>query len=527
MLAQENIKDISIDEVSKRFEAHLATKGNYRIIFSGRYGTGKSYFLENFFESKKEKYNKFTLSPVNYVVSANEDIFELIKVDIIRKLFFDGFINFEKSPKKNKTDVAWQMIHEKPFTTVKHIVEILKKVKPYWETTSSVLTGITQLKMEFEKYEEELTGNLKLNTEHLADFVNNFVETPGNIFEENFVTKTINNKLTQITNGDKKENILIIDDLDRIDPEHIFRILNVLSAHNNYWDERNKFKFHQIILVCDIENIRQIFHHRYGEGVDFSGYIDKFFSTEIFSFSNNDALKQHVERNVGNALSQAAKGLLVYLLLTAIERKQLTLRKIIKSNFTAPELNFELGKIDFHGNPDNPFLASSVSVSLSSKELEILKVIKVLSTIWGDFQQLKHDYKAIHGGGRVKFVDHKQLIDFLVLPLHFAQKFGQNELLFLKQEDFDGYKKVVKYDYPVQNICGVWYKIQTQWLAGNRYSGQGSYFSNFSVYLREEFNGTKQTDISTYTIEQGQIFEALSQILTSFEKFKFLNNLGI
>ena len=41
----------------------------------------------------------------------------------------------------------------------------------------------------------------------------------------------------------KKKNVLVIDDLDRIDPEHIFRILNILSVHNNHFDSENKFSF--------------------------------------------------------------------------------------------------------------------------------------------------------------------------------------------------------------------------------------------------------------------------------------------
>jgi hypothetical protein len=93
------------------------------------------------------------------------------------------------------------------------------------------------------------------------------------------------------TNSGKK-SVLIIDDLDRLDPEHIFRILNIFSAFQDQHKETNKFGFDKVILVFDVENVRSIFRHKYGSGADFSGYLDKFYSQEIFWF-DNELLKRH------------------------------------------------------------------------------------------------------------------------------------------------------------------------------------------------------------------------------------------
>ena len=49
---------------------------------------------------------------------------------------------------------------------------------------------------------------------------------------------------------------LIIDDFERIDPEHIFRILNVFSSHME-GDENNILGFDHVIIVGDIENIKK------------------------------------------------------------------------------------------------------------------------------------------------------------------------------------------------------------------------------------------------------------------------------
>lgn len=54
------------------------------------------------------------------------------------------------------------------------------------------------------------------------------------------------------------KSVLIIEDLDRIDPTHLFRIMNVLSSQvdNPYYSEvpnSNKFGFDKIILGMDYE----------------------------------------------------------------------------------------------------------------------------------------------------------------------------------------------------------------------------------------------------------------------------------
>lgn len=104
----------------------------------------------------------------------------------------------------------------------------------------------------------------------------------------------------------KKETILIIDDLDRLDPEHIFRLLNIFSAHCDvqYYTEEstsrkhNKFNFDKIIFVCDVENLRSLFHHRYGAEANFVGYLDKFYSGEVFDYNSRMEMIKYVEENI-------------------------------------------------------------------------------------------------------------------------------------------------------------------------------------------------------------------------------------
>src|SRR3989338_10311524 len=77
---------ISIDTVKSDFYSVLSMEKNARIFFSGQFGIGKTYFLNEFFDSLKEKYDVFHLYPINYQISSNEDILELIKYYILIEL---------------------------------------------------------------------------------------------------------------------------------------------------------------------------------------------------------------------------------------------------------------------------------------------------------------------------------------------------------------------------------------------------------------------------------------------------------
>ena len=88
--------EISISKETERFADFLKQKDNENIIFSGAFGIGKSYFLNNFFNQHKDKYTGIYLTPINYSVANNEDIFEYIKVDILMQLLEKVPYDFEK-----------------------------------------------------------------------------------------------------------------------------------------------------------------------------------------------------------------------------------------------------------------------------------------------------------------------------------------------------------------------------------------------------------------------------------------------
>ena len=276
---------IPIDQIKADFDKFLTPEHNRRIIFSGPFGIGKTYFLHEFFDDKKEYFPVF-LRPINYSLLSNEDVFRFIKYDILCQLVENKKFDIEKSFDFTGFDYTKLFLGQNGFAILFNLLKYMPKIGTYVKASQKL--GIL-----VEKFQEGLKSfnenkELKLLKEFGEQTENHF------LFENDDVTEFISQQLEKIvspqTDGEqKKQKVLIIDDLDRLDPEHIFRLFNVFSAHfdqlhyyENLEGNDNKFGFDKIIFVCDIENIRKIFAHKYGADVDFSGYIDKFYSTEIF-----------------------------------------------------------------------------------------------------------------------------------------------------------------------------------------------------------------------------------------------------
>ena len=135
-------------------------------------------------------------------------------------------------------------------------------------------------------------------SDSIESYLDEFASQKGGIYEFDPISRIIYQLITDIKENSGKQVILVIEDMDRIDPAHIFRILNVFSAHwdmQDYSEQKlaygnplNKYNFDKILLVCHFQNIRNIFHHLYGERTDFTGYIHKFSSSTPYEYSLNE-----------------------------------------------------------------------------------------------------------------------------------------------------------------------------------------------------------------------------------------------
>jgi len=303
------IEHIPFDEEIKRFDEHLKDPENERTILSGIFGIGKTYFIHDYFKVNEDIYDVIIISPVNYSVSSNEDIFELIKFDILfqllgKKIDYENFqLDYLNSAdlylKENYKNILLEFAKGIPKVgrnifdmalPIKGLIELFEK------PLENTIKGVKKTK-EKSKIDDK---------EEAAEFLKFLANIKGTPVELNMTSQLINKLLQsqseEENNNSERKFVLVIDDIDRVDPEHIFRIFNVFSAHFDYYgySGQNKFEFDKVILVCDIKNIKSVFCHRYGENADFSGYIDKFYSNEIFHYD----FARRIEDNVTYFLSR-------------------------------------------------------------------------------------------------------------------------------------------------------------------------------------------------------------------------------
>ncbi|MRT91774.1 P-loop NTPase fold protein [Ancylomarina sp. 16SWW S1-10-2] len=370
------IKVIPIDKSLLDFYNHLSY--NERIIFSAKFGDGKTYFLNKFFEEHKDEFEAIRIFPVNYQVADNKDIFELIKKDILIHLlandliededFFDESIYAQNYLFNNGADIILDILSDVP--AVKVPAKIIQK-------------SLKHLK----KYKDDKTDFKASKSELIEKYLSKFEQETG-VAEYDSISELITRIIKAIQKKGKKV-VLVIDDLDRIDPAHLFRILNVLTAHIDrkvvllkeieVGVGNNKFNFDHIITVFDIENVRTIFHHLYGSGTDFNGYITKFVTRQEFKYTLEQISYDFVNASL-SALFQIPKEFLLNMkpVKAAIERLSIREKVRLITNIDEEIIDVNLVNKDVQISSVNSFTRFLVIL----KRLN-LNFISVSSPLYG------------------------------------------------------------------------------------------------------------------------------------------------
>ena len=360
---------ISIEAPKTDFEKFL-TEDNKRVFFSGPFGIGKTYFLKEFFNTwHKDEYDVYHLFPVNYQISSNENIVEFLKYDILVELLKKHRGAFKGREIKGLRGIfkfltAFSKGRGLKSRSLKSVIDIGTNAlslspDPFSQAISKLgrpLGDLIDLSTEFAEFRQEYTSG---DQGIVKSFLNETENKTPKVATDH-ISHLLYEKI-EMLKGENKRSVLILDDFDRIDPEHTFRILNVLSAHieSDKQNEsgpkhiednvHNKFGFDHIIIVGDINNLRNIFHHEYGEKTDFVGYFDKFFTVKPFEFTNEKAIAERIpylmERiqyentNLGDTMP-SIQALLQDFLTQALSVKAMNLRQLYKPiDYLFPEMS--------------------------------------------------------------------------------------------------------------------------------------------------------------------------------------------
>ena len=293
--------NIDITKALEDFYHHLNETSIDRTIFSARFGDGKTEFLKQFKEKYQNEYNFYTLYPVNYQIAPNEQIMEYIKRDLLFQLILNNKIE-QGIEIPDSIAFQWYLCN-KSFDIIRECMKFAPSLIGTMSQYQEVLVGVTVLAetiikqyQKFKDYEKEINND---ESKKALDFVGKFNNEVGGIYELDPISWLI---AKSITDEKGKTSVLIIEDLDRIDPAHLFRILNIFSAHidrqyllsdqvitengkEKSIDElQNKFGFKKIIFVMDAEATKAIYEKFYGN-YNYQGYISKFISKRIFEYS--------------------------------------------------------------------------------------------------------------------------------------------------------------------------------------------------------------------------------------------------
>lgn len=299
--------EIPIDSEIEEFQHHLDTHD--RTILSARFGDGKSYFLSKFVKDPqvKAKYTFLTIYPVNYQVVENRDIFELIKRDILLQMALKEILT--QNVNLTNAEALTLYLQCKPLSVVESFLPLLTTFSQFTDdktaATANVLaTGWGVIKGLASKIKE---AKESIQNKEIDDFLVAMEDNP--VVGMDVISKIIKggiNKYKEDNPG--KEVVLVIEDMDRIDPKHIFRVLNVFSAHIDYCYRLgcqpdstlsgNKFGLDKVVFVLDYDNLKSIYGHFYGLDTKFEGYIEKFCSSTYFKYSLKDVRDKFILQQI-------------------------------------------------------------------------------------------------------------------------------------------------------------------------------------------------------------------------------------
>lgn len=325
---------IPIGNAIEAFRHHL--DAHDRTILSARFGDGKSFFLSHFMEDEDvtEHYTFLTIFPVNYQVTENRDIFELIKRDVLLQMLLKGVIETEV---EISDEVALALyLQSQPLSFAESFLPLISELALNEDSAKAAAIALAGKKF-FRSIKQKLTKIKEQSHDNqIEDFFNAVEQNP--VVGQDAISSIIQHCLQLYREKHpNKRVVLVIEDLDRIDPAHLFRILNIFSAHIDFCyrlgcmpDKTlagNKFGLDKVVFVMHYENVKNIYSHFYGSETSFEGYIEKFCSSNHFTYSLQEQCESYFKQEISK-VTGLNLDLLNYLIKPG-DFKVMTIRKAV------------------------------------------------------------------------------------------------------------------------------------------------------------------------------------------------------
>ena len=289
---------IPIDREISHFAQHL--QNHQRTILSAKFGDGKSFFIDHVENDKKiaERYKFIKVYPVNYQVANNTDIFSLLKYDVLLQLLVNDMVS------ENSINDAFLGIEDGVSFLTSFLDGVLEiEPTPNAKLTASTLPLLKAILKAPKQYRISKGGKRS------ARILLKKMEKSQVLFFEDATTRLIRQSIREWRDRTGRKIVLVVEDLDRLDPAHLFRILNVFSAHMDFIYRNgeapddtlvgSRFGFDSIVFVLEFENLKRLFKHFYGDETSFSGYIHKFIPQGYFEYSLRKSANSYFYETIG------------------------------------------------------------------------------------------------------------------------------------------------------------------------------------------------------------------------------------